>query len=105
MSVAREVQPASVDNARRTTLTLEMISRTQRIFDNCAKIVDKTKRNRRFVWFIIPILVPIVTSLTSTIVTEAVLSSQLHCPNDYVAFGKNCIPKDFCPKGYISLDF
>ena len=45
MNLARELQPVSVDTMTQSTiLTLEFISRTRGIFDNCAQIVDKTQR-------------------------------------------------------------
>ena len=106
MSLARQPQPISFDPmAQSTILTLEFISRTRGIFDNCAQIVDKTKRQKRFVWFKIPLIVPVITSLIKAAVEEAIWASEIHCSKNYVAFGKKCIPKDICPTGYIFIRF
>ena len=106
MSLARQPQPINVDAmAQSTILTLEFIRRTQGIFDNCAQIVDKTKRQKRFVWFKIPLLGPVITSLIKAAVEEAIWASELHCSKNYVVFGKKCIPKDICPTGYIFIGF
>ena len=106
MSLARQPQPISFDPmAQSTILTLEFIRRTQGIFDNCAQIVDKTKRQKRFVWFKIPLIVPVITSLIKAAVEEAIWASEIHCSKNYVAFGKKCIPKDICPTGYIFIRF